>query len=873
MRADLFNQVAEIRDITNAIILTHNIDFVFLQSVAMSFLRRCGDPTLTILADADCAATSYRAQRELLDGMGTRYRVVPIRMHPGFVFHPKAVLLSGPQQATLFIGSGNLTFGGFRQNGEVWTRYTTVEDGQTVFEEFRSYVASLLARVPLNGPVLAELDDAYDSRTKLWTGTAPAGDRALLGRAGSGGALVDELVSALGTDPVDELVICSPYFDADGEALAALRTRIPRKRGLLLHPGRGSTLTDLAWDRAGNDMTRRPCEIRHPHQIGERPSFVHAKFYAAIRGDNAVVVQGSANCTRAALLMNGPRGNAELLTVLRMSSDAFRREWLDVLPESVDSELALADDAEEEGAAPPPTLQVLAARAEDGVILAVYRPLTATIQACSIDGSDVPFTPIEPGQLHIPHFGAAPSLVLEGVFEGALVTSPPHWVDQEEQLRMTARRRRLEETIPRTLGGERWSSDQWIELLHALGEHLKYTPTRTGTTARVPRPTDEAVAAKRGYEDLFAKDFSSEKFFAHWSNEMPVGDAHDSVRKLLLRWLGIGQEETDTRTAPDAPPASATSQGEGDQPEEVPTPKPMVPIATKPELTDRMREKLRRILGDIEATVTAPAYLESRPPDLLGTDLMMISVILRFGYGRGWLSLDVFFAFTHTVWATLFLSSSKDALMGWLEWRRVTAPNPTAFTAAIASPQLSAALIAWSLVGLDAPPSIERARFKLARALSAARMPELWFNGDVHDIASELADVVRAGKVSILSEQLISFWRDSLAQGVALQALSELLENLGLEEAHQSIDASSVEAGELLWQGAAGYCITIAAGSRLGRNTIDTLKLQLGGTGKFQGSMTLPVRYVLNVKEIAEALNPLHAKSILDLIDALRTNI
>ena len=283
-------------------------------------------------------------------------------------------------------------------------------------------------------------------------------------------------------------------------------------------------------------------------------------------------------------------------------------------------------------------------------------------------------------------------------------------------------------------------------------------------------------------------------------------------------------------------PAATTSQGEGDEPEGRPATAVQGTTPHEPaELTGRMRERLNRILTDIETTVTAEAYLEARPLDFLRSDLMMMSVILRFGHARGWLSNEAFFAFTHAVWAHLFLTSSNDAQMDWLEWRRSKTNDPAAFTAAMASPQLSAALIAWTLIGLDAPPSIERARFVLARALSAARLPELWFGGSSEDIARELADVLSASQEPMDLRRLVSMWQDVLAQGAALRSLGELLEILGLDKARRTIDSSSIDAGELLWQGRAGYCITLEPGSRGATSTIKTLKLQLGGTGNFQG--------------------------------------
>ena len=44
MREDVLKIVTRAKDVTNAVILTHNIDFVFMQSVVIPALRKCGSP-------------------------------------------------------------------------------------------------------------------------------------------------------------------------------------------------------------------------------------------------------------------------------------------------------------------------------------------------------------------------------------------------------------------------------------------------------------------------------------------------------------------------------------------------------------------------------------------------------------------------------------------------------------------------------------------------------------------------------------------------------------------------------------------------------------------------------------------------------------
>ena len=105
MRSDVLKVVSSARNVTNAIVLTHNIDFVFVQTVALSAFRRCGHPTITVFADSGCAADSFAQQRAVLTDLGVRYRVVPVAMGTGFRFHPKAVLLTGEQEGSCSWGA------------------------------------------------------------------------------------------------------------------------------------------------------------------------------------------------------------------------------------------------------------------------------------------------------------------------------------------------------------------------------------------------------------------------------------------------------------------------------------------------------------------------------------------------------------------------------------------------------------------------------------------------------------------------------------------------------------------------------------------------------------------------------------------------
>ena len=164
MREDILKSISKENNVTDIIILTHNIDYIFIQTVVLSYLKKCGNPSLTIFADAQCAQETYDNQKLVISGLGKRYRVVPVHLKRSYDrFHPKAVLLSGEKKASLYVGSGNLTFGGWRQNAEIWNHYDTEIDGTGAFSAFKGYLEGTLKQLPQIQTIEKAVAEAYDT--------------------------------------------------------------------------------------------------------------------------------------------------------------------------------------------------------------------------------------------------------------------------------------------------------------------------------------------------------------------------------------------------------------------------------------------------------------------------------------------------------------------------------------------------------------------------------------------------------------------------------------------------------------------------------------------------------------------------------------
>lgn len=884
MRSDLLKAIAGSKEVTNAIILTHNIDFVFLQTVVLAAFRKCGHPTITVFADAQCAAESFAYQAPVLDGLGVRYRVVPVAMSAGFRFHPKAVLLSGEKDATLFVGSGNLTFGGWRENAEVWIRFDASVDGAAVFGEFKQYTQKILDRVPLPDAIKEELTEAFDATTRRWLSEErPSTSPTLLGRAGSGASLLESLRGVMGIEPIDELVVCSPYFDAEGAALHALIEQTAATRATVLCQPSGSTLTRKAFDAAGRTASLQQVSFEHVSDDGAaRTAFVHAKFYGLLRGGEALVIAGSANCSRAALVANGSAGNAELMALRRMPAADFESAVVGEL-QRIPAPAVLAEAAPDlDHLSVATSLRVLAARFESGILLVAFAPARAEISSCEVDGAKVRFSRAEPGIMSVACSVEPRSVRLEGLLDGAGTWSAPTWVDHERHLHASARGRSLADSIRARMQPGGWSASAWSDVMDVFCKHLTYMPKRE--SARVAARVSSADGTDGGtfsFTDVFSSSYEAPALSGLDRLLVKLdGGKERSLQQLLLRWFGVVDEAEEAVREVGSVGAVGADGSDGD--DEVDRPE-IIPTAHKrlatPLLTETDRRRIRKVLQQVEEAMTAEQFLAERRPELLAADLKVAAVLLRTGLREGWLGAHEFFQTTHRIWASLFFSGSPSAGQGWLEYRLRHAEDKTAFIAAVRSPDLAAALLGWAFAAVPEEASPTSARFHLAVALAVARLPWLWDTGDETAVANELEILLaHTGAPEASDAALVrKSWEQMLRRGHALLRLEDAAKAVPLETLRARIRTPELLAGDLLWQGAAGYCVVTAASPRAVGRKVPVLKLQNNQSeeSQFLAQYTIPVGSLLEASVVPEsnAFNAEPRRVLREFLDELGTSL
>lgn len=828
MRKDILSVISDEKDITNVIVLTHNIDFVFIQHMVVPALRKCGHPSLTIFADADCAAETYEAQHMALDSIGKRYRVVPISMQLGFRFHPKAVFLSGQEKGVLLIGSGNLTFGGWRENAEIWCRYDTDIDGTAAFSAFRDYLLNVSALASLNMNPESEIREAFDGKTRGWAAEmAPPGG--LFGKPGSNTALLSQMQAEIGDQPISEIFVCAPYFDATGEALKNFHQTFGASLKVAVQNKLASLTADCATSL--NDIiSLATVDFHHANTENQiRQAFIHSKWYGFKTAESVFVFAGSANCSQAALIIPGRSGNAELMTMMTLSPEAFEENFTSEL-EFIEVPPELPTAVSEDPPAKDSTdyIRCTAARLDQSAIQIAYACSSGVaISKAFVNDQERPFSELSDGTILINEItGNDRHVCFEGSSEAGIVRSNRLWIDHESELRTSARKRSVIDAVRDKVQAHNWNIGAWNEIMNVFYKNLNYLPENTGARGKGQAGDKKKAGTGKHFTatDVFRTDFGSADFSSMLDQPISSGkDRITSLRQLLVRWFGLkgeGELEPDTLTDPEN---DHDDEETVDRPEKVlggrkkkPNQKPQT------EISEKEQKRAQKTLDTVVKTMTSEDYACNRPPELLSIDLRFASILLQVGLREGWITSNEFFSATHKIWSAFFFCVNSEAADGWLAYRCQTAEDLDAFKNSFASPLLTGALLSWSLATSSKHQKPEHGLFYLANLVAIARFPWVW-EQDLNEVASALKDILANSRKKLdnaFLKKVGSRWARMMREGYALHKLECAIENKKPVDLKGQITQKNVCKGEVLWQGQRlGFCIPAHNFSRLSGNS------------------------------------------------------
>jgi hypothetical protein len=284
-------------------------------------LRQLGGPPLNAVVLADHWKLSQMWDRLDVDQhylarqANRLYLLRGVQLAGGGAFHPKTFLFAQRDEATLVVGSGNLTRSGLDAGKEVFTSFSTAtEEGLATLRAWARWVGGLVERAA--DEQLTRRFAALREQSPWMTG--PIGETPFA--VNDERPLLDQFIEQL-PGAVDELHVSAPYYDRDARALAeALRRIAPKQLHMyfgLATSVHGPSLAGVL-DAVDGDVRLRRFEP---------PTFVHAKLLGGVCGDQGLLLCGSPNLSRAALTLthaDDAHGNCEVALIRRGTASQVR---------------------------------------------------------------------------------------------------------------------------------------------------------------------------------------------------------------------------------------------------------------------------------------------------------------------------------------------------------------------------------------------------------------------------------------------------------------------------------------------------------------------------------------------------------------------
>ncbi len=302
------------------LILTYGMDLPFFeQTLLREVSSRCRNRI--ILGDGQhfLDACALYQQNGLARYFNQRY--VAEGIFAPRAAHAKLILLTNATAGRLLIGSGNLSMQGYASGGELFTSYAYSAANPAQREAFsgvRDLLDGLMVRRYLSESAERYLQVLFTETP--WLIPAQSGASGPV-RHNLTQSLLQQLRVEVGDDPVEELVVLSPFYDEECVALAQMLKRLrPARVSVLIQP-KQTSISPAALEKVLGAYGGA-AQIR-PVQRADGNPYLHAKLYLIKQAARAICLQGSANLSQVALTLIDPQGNIELANLMSGPRDAF----------------------------------------------------------------------------------------------------------------------------------------------------------------------------------------------------------------------------------------------------------------------------------------------------------------------------------------------------------------------------------------------------------------------------------------------------------------------------------------------------------------------------------------------------------------------
>ena len=331
-----------------ALLTTYSFDPHFFEQLVLPDLWAGGSNSVLVLVDQNELRSALYSHLGQLQHIGRRYFLQPVES-PG-AFHPKVFLRLGDRGGLVWVGSNNLTRGGWGANSELgsaWRLDPSVLDGCGWLRDLLTYLDSRTSGLA---------KDLFDKARHLrWLGGTPTGTN------------LDVLISH--SEPIG-MQARDRWAHRRFTNLKILTGSTDRDAGFLRWATHTFGLENIDICLTPECASFEPAALHSLDPVVRivlppQQKLMHAKFYWFDGPDGPGVLWGSANCSRSAWLVNGR--NVEAMVVEDAPDPGEYAEILQVFEqEGVDPSDVLTARAtgSEHGDQATPSLRIVGASAD-----------------------------------------------------------------------------------------------------------------------------------------------------------------------------------------------------------------------------------------------------------------------------------------------------------------------------------------------------------------------------------------------------------------------------------------------------------------------------------------------------------------------------
>lgn len=295
------------------LISSYTSDLVFFERIVLRQLLEFDCRYIGLFLDGKYILDNITDQ--VLHHIGKSYVVQPVHCHAAF--HPKVYLLLGENKAKLLVGSGNLTPAGFITNTEVFNVINYNEDEseflyliQEAFSFFQ-YYHNLYPNKAMNSIMTKCEEFKY-----LHVESQPHPKVSFVHNAVE--PIHEQIKRSIQT-PISRIDVITPYFDRKLKVLDIWRKDFnPTEINILIQ----NSTSNFPKHLPEQDRTQKYLlEFTDSYYMNKR---YHGKIFYFSGNKEDIVVYGSSNFSRQALLMSyNQGGNAEAVIIEKNSIGSF----------------------------------------------------------------------------------------------------------------------------------------------------------------------------------------------------------------------------------------------------------------------------------------------------------------------------------------------------------------------------------------------------------------------------------------------------------------------------------------------------------------------------------------------------------------------